>query len=848
MPTFGEAYIDPRFRLKAAGPGSRPAEDEWWDTEARGDLAAMLAEYLTTPQAVDAPMLLLGQPGAGKSSLTKVLAARLPAADFMVVRVALREVPAEAEIQDQVEQALRGAIGETVAWPDLARSLDGAMPVILLDGFDELLQATGIHQSDYLQRVAAFQHRESVLGRPVAVMVTSRVAVADRARLPAGTLAVRLEPFDEPQIGRWLEIWSDANAVRFASSGRRPLPASVVRRFPDLAGQPLLLLMLALYDASANALQHDDESFDTGQLYERLLSEFADREVRRLFAGQPEPAMPGLVEAELVRLSVVAFAMFHRLRLWATEQELDDDLRGLGLEPSRPVHTEAFRTPLTAGQEMVGRFFFIQRAQAIQDGRSLQTYEFLHATFGEYLVARLVVHALKDAAARQAAGTLQLRVAKADDDLLQSLVGFTALTARNTVMPFITALLAASDRTAIRAWLIGRLRIAMTRPEYVARAYRPVDKRTDHWMATYSFNLALLTLACGEPLRASEIFLHAADPAKWMRGAAQQWRAAVPSGMWLDSVDTVTVRREWNDQGRRDITLAAGNEASIEDVDPFWSHERGPDWQFRHMPGSGFSNYFELGAAMKSMLLSNNLSDDAMMHSLAPMLARLPDAVLSFRVHGPEDSESVGHSLIHLWLTSALGDDPAELVRAYARTAQTVSEPAWGSSESSKRTAASAIEVFLRSLAKDAHRLPPAEVLRLVRQVAESHRFDTSVHLASALECLVAAENPTESDLADLVVDFVHVTSNQARTWSPTFRLTVFAALGVLGDVGPALAVVDDDVETFLARTDVAAALTADPALARRVAKARDAVAGPPFRRSGPPLVRPGVEGAAWSA
>ena len=35
-------------------------------------------------------------------------------------------------------------------------------------------------------------------------MVTSRVAVGDRARVPAGSLAVRLEGFDETQVARWL--------------------------------------------------------------------------------------------------------------------------------------------------------------------------------------------------------------------------------------------------------------------------------------------------------------------------------------------------------------------------------------------------------------------------------------------------------------------------------------------------------------------------------------------------------------------------------------------------------------------------------------------------------------------
>ncbi|GAA3962589.1 NACHT domain-containing protein [Actinoplanes auranticolor] len=678
MPALGAAYVDPRFRVQAAGLGSRPAEQDWWQAEPREDLAGFLATYVTTPQAADVPMLLLGQPGAGKSSLTRVLAARLPAADFLVVRVALRDVRAEAEIQDQVEQALRDTVGETVAWAELTRAAGGAMPVILLDGFDELLQATGIHQSDYLQRVAAFQQREAVLGRPVAVLVTTREAVADRARLPAGGLVVRLEPFAEPQLERWLAVWNGTNADRLAAAGRRPLPLAVLRRFPDLASQPLLLLMLALYDATGNALQSDEETFDTGQLYERLLSEFADREVRRVHAGRPETAMPELVEAELLRLSVVAFAMFHRLRLWATTEELDADLAGLGLRASREAGSEGFRAPITAGQEMVGRFFFIQRAQAHQDDRTRQTYEFLHATFGEYLVARLVVQALRDAAARARARTLQLGPSD-EDDLLQSLLGFTPLSARTTVLPFATDLLRGPDSAQIREWLVERLRTAVTRPQYVPRRYQPVDKRVDHWMATYSFNLMLLTLACGGTVRASELFRRAKDPADWLRDSALQWRAAVPASMFLDALEPLAVTRGWAADGRRDLILEHSPGAGVDDVDPFWSHGFGPDWFLRDSePGSSFHDGFPLRAALKSMQLSNAISDDTFRHALEPLLDHLPEAVVTFALHGRDDTDSFARMLVQVWVTSALSEEPARLLPVYDRVASALAATGWG--------------------------------------------------------------------------------------------------------------------------------------------------------------------------
>jgi hypothetical protein len=115
--------------------------------------------------------------------------------------------------------------------------------------------------------------------------------------------------------------------------------------------------MLTLYDAAGNSL--DDERVDVGRLYERLLREFAAREVRRVHEAQPDEELHRLVEEELHRLSVVALAMFHRGRQWVTAAELDSDLAGLRLRPSVTPRSDGFRTSITAGQEMVGRFFFI---------------------------------------------------------------------------------------------------------------------------------------------------------------------------------------------------------------------------------------------------------------------------------------------------------------------------------------------------------------------------------------------------------------------------------------------------------------------------------------------------------
>lgn len=310
-PTINAIYIDPSYRMAQAGPGAAVSSESWWNKyEARHDLADLMAGYLTTTEASWAPVIVLGHPGCGKSLFTKVLAARLPTTEFVPIRVPLRDVPADADIQEQIEAAVRSCTGESASWPDLVRAAAGAVPVVLLDGFDELLQATGVAHTDYLSRIATFQERERDQGRAVAVVVTSRVSVADRARLPAGTLAIRLEPFNDPSIRSWVKTWNASNQSSFQARKVRPLDAPAVLRYRELSAQPLLLLMLAIYDADGNSLRHLRNRLSYGELYERLLTRFAERELRKSHGNFDDQTIAALVERELWRLSVTGSSLF----------------------------------------------------------------------------------------------------------------------------------------------------------------------------------------------------------------------------------------------------------------------------------------------------------------------------------------------------------------------------------------------------------------------------------------------------------------------------------------------------------------------------------------------------------
>ncbi|MFC0865136.1 hypothetical protein ACFHYQ_22845 [Sphaerimonospora cavernae] len=130
LPTLAEAYVNPDFRMAEHTEHAAPSTESWWDqVEPNDDIVAFLARYLTSPEATRMPLVVLGQPGAGKSVLTRILAGRLPEGDFLPVRVPLREVPADGTIQEQIEAAVRDATGEHVSWPELARRARTRCPI-----------------------------------------------------------------------------------------------------------------------------------------------------------------------------------------------------------------------------------------------------------------------------------------------------------------------------------------------------------------------------------------------------------------------------------------------------------------------------------------------------------------------------------------------------------------------------------------------------------------------------------------------------------------------------------------------------------------------------------------------
>lgn len=747
--TLAGAYIPPAFQVAERGGGRSPADEAFWsDADVREDIDRFLAGFLGSPRALRAPLLVLGQPGAGKSVLTRILAGRLSGTRFLPIRVQLRDVDSSLMLQRQIEQAILAATTEEASWPELARST-GALPVVIFDGFDELLQATGVDQADFLQRVVDFQQREREQGRAAAVVVTSRISVADRATVPGETVLLRLRPFDERRIRTWVESWNEVNAAGLAGRGCEPLAVDSVLAHADLAGQPLLLLMLALYDSDGNALHSDRNApragtagrLTTGELYEQLLTAFARREVAKAYPKVSPKALEDLAEQELNRLAIVAFAMLNRSAQWVTEEAVGQDLRVTLGEPA-PGRADA----LAPAELIFGRFFFVHRAQAVRGGVTRGTYEFLHATFGEYLVARLTWRLLAEAVARDSV-TLAARP-MTGNDLLADLLSWVSLTTRAPIVQFLAESAAGLRPDERERWadvLIRVFRQFEREGSWPASGYRAVPGRNvAARFAAYTANLTLLAVVTSGGLRFGELAEPAYyEPFRQWHDHTTLWHGQLGNEGWRSLVDAFAIERRIG-PGGRDVHLTLDDGSFVAPkVDPLWvlrvpESERG---------NATFGESFDVEANRRRVLFQ--ACDELVWHVVEPLLdSRLGPTMTYYASWWAERCPSAAQALLEVWLLPVSGAGPEEVAEAYRRCVQIAVD--FPMDQDLQREYA---DQLLRTLAGH-HAVPVPIAVEVLARLLTADEGTPDEWLRTATTILARAErgDAAAADLADAVL------------------------------------------------------------------------------------------------
>jgi hypothetical protein len=608
LPPRRDLYVAPRCRelpsYRWEKTGDWLAERGWDAAGPPTNVWTAVLQHLVSIEATEAPIVLFGQPGAGKSMFTQMLAASLDPRDFLVVRVELRTVPADASVAEQITSAVKDLTLRSIDWPDLAETASGAQPVIILDGFDELLQASGRDRQDYLEQVRQFQRDEQSRGRPAVVLVTSRTAIANQVRYPEGTIALRLEDFDDDEVNRWLGAWNAANP-------HRPLALEVALAQDELTRQPLLLFMLALFHAGGGSLT---EGMRRAELYQALFREFAVRDVRKLDGALPDTEQNAKAERDLDLLSLVAFAMFNRGREWVTEEELIVDLAVLG-NPRAGLDLPSGRALVA---RLAGRFFFrlfVQRDQAVGGGQqSTSRFEFLHATFGEFLIARWVTARLRD---------------PATDTLCHALLSHAVLTTREQrILGFLTELLAEfspAELSVLRTRLEATFRDSMQpRADTSYAAYRPADQAVPTAYAAYSANVFVLLLLTAEaeaettndPQRAVVSGASFPGGGQAFYQVTRLWHAQLAGNGWSSLLDVINIH--WPESAKHAAEPEFTRRPPSELLELTTGAEFAPFWRRRIIGGEPWLplNSFLGDALREAQLLSLASYQDALIRMI----------------------------------------------------------------------------------------------------------------------------------------------------------------------------------------------------------------------------------------
>ncbi|MEV6347661.1 hypothetical protein [Actinoplanes sp. NPDC051851] len=534
-PTVGAGWVEPGFRAAVATPSASVSDAAWWQRQASADgLSEFLAHCLTGDRAISSPLLVLGDPGSGKSLLTRVLSGRLSENGRLVLRVPLRRIDTRLPIRRQWEDATQAALGDAVSWAEL--SARTTQRIVILDGLDECLQS-GEATPDYLLRIQRFQTELADLGMPVSCLATSRTSVVSRFTVPDGTLLVRIEDFDETRMGRLLTVWNTANADR---PSFRPLSTAVALRCGDLGRNPLLLTMLATYHAAA------PEAVESGLSMARLYRGLLDTVIAR--DRVPVPTDP-LADEYRRRLCVAAFGMFNRSAPRIGRAELWQDLAALG--PGR-------RLPRLAGDPSPDAFadFFLVTSTEVDDGA--HHYEFLHRTFAEYLVAE------------QTAALVEQAGAGRDDGLLRALLSHRPLMSRRPTLMFLQQIF---DRlpTVVNqdsaAAVTAMLASARTLAEHAYRDYLPRRPDMVRMIACHTANLiAIRLLLDGGSTGLRDLAPPGEDPIGWWRSTVRLWHSGLDATEWAEVVTGFSIGVSRPGEEDLPVILADADDGRSSDV------------------------------------------------------------------------------------------------------------------------------------------------------------------------------------------------------------------------------------------------------------------------------------------
>lgn len=369
------------------------------------DLETELENWLSKPKKEDAIRLISGGPGSGKSSLTKMFAAKLAEqGSIKVLFIPLHHFEPSEDLID--------AVGKFV-------NLDGFLPhnpldtdhredrlLIIFDGLDELAMQGKIAEKtaqDFVREVQRKVDRFNQQKACLQVLISGRELVVqanETAFRKEGQILYVLPYFlsenerkqyidpeqrlEQDQRQLWWQHYGKASG-----RGYDGLPPELDRgNLTEITAQPLLNYLVAL-SLQRGKLKFSEET-NLNAVYADLLKAIHERG----WAGYQHAAIQGIEEKDFVRvLEEIALASWHGNGRTTTVKDIEKHCDNSGLKSLLTRFQTGFQEDSkTSVTRLLTAFYFRQSGH---DHSGENTFEFTHKSFGEYLTARRIIREVK---------------------------------------------------------------------------------------------------------------------------------------------------------------------------------------------------------------------------------------------------------------------------------------------------------------------------------------------------------------------------------------------------------------------------------------------------------------------
>ncbi len=403
--TFGLAQIYVPLRAwyleaPASRNGGGQTEDATRERRRVVDLERHLDAWFASSNKKDAIRVICGGRGSGKTSSAKIWAAKLAREGHRVLLVPLHRLALRHERPD-VQAALWEFLRDLDVLPldPLDRSEGEPRLLILFDGLDELAMQGRAGQEVAKNFVEAVEHKIDLLNdrenRLVQVAFGGRDIAVQSAQLRSHRVLHVLPyhgaegAFEDPEsllkaddyaCGRWWQRYGEAIGEAY---GGIPEPLKS-EDLAEITAQPLLNYLLAL------SYRRGEVDFGRDPNLNLIDRGLLDAVYERRWGAGRHPTQKHLTRDEFDSLlDELGLAAWHGAGRTVTEAQVQQACEQAGLLQQLAAFQEGAR----AGAISLLAAFYFRQAGSIKGER---TFELTHQSFGEYLIARRLVRAIRD--------------------------------------------------------------------------------------------------------------------------------------------------------------------------------------------------------------------------------------------------------------------------------------------------------------------------------------------------------------------------------------------------------------------------------------------------------------------